>query len=253
LKNSLKQKIREKKTTFGGSISIAHPDIAELLGDVGLDWIMVDMEHGPMDFAAAQNLLQAMSYSQTVPIARVSWNDLVMIKRTLDIGMQGIVVPWVNTRDDAIRAVKSIRYPPEGLRGYGPRRASLRDPDYFATANREIFLGVQIETQQGVDNIDEILAVEGIDAVLLGPFDLSINLGVPTQWNSPVFTGAVNRIRESAERHNITPGVLAPTEWQKRLREGFRMIMLPPDYVLLQTAARQTLKEAWDFVHGLQP
>jgi len=247
LKNALKQKLREKKTTFGGYISIGHPDVAEVLGDVGFDWIMIDMEHGPLDFAAAQNLLQAMSYSQTVPITRVSWNDMVMIKRALDIGMQGIVIPWVNTRDDAIRAVKSIRYPPQGWRGYGPRRASLRDPDYFATANREIFLAVQIETQQGVDNVDDILSVEGIDAVFLGPYDLSINLGVPTKWDDPIFTGAVRTILETAIKHNVTPGVLAPTEWQKRLKEGFRMIMVPGDYALLQNAAKQALKEMQDY------
>lgn len=248
MRNSLKQKLKEKKITFGTAITIGHPDISDILGDIGFDWIMVDQEHAPLGVGEVHTLFQAMSYSSTVPITRVPWNDIVMVKRSLDQGAMGIVFPWVNSKEDAIRAVRSTRYPPDGVRGWGPRLIGLKNPNYFAEANKEIFVGVQIETTQGIENIDEILSVEGIDAALVGPYDLSISLGVPKQWDHPLFRDALGRILESSIKHGVTPGMLAPTEWQKRMKEGFRMMLLPCDFDLLHTAAADALKNAKEFV-----
>jgi len=251
LRNSLKEKLREKKTTYGTAITIGHPDISDILGNVGFDWIMVDQEHAPLSVGDIAHLFQAMSYSETVPITRVPWNDVVMVKRSLDQGAMGVVFPWISTKDDAIRAVQSTRYPPQGVRGWGPRLTGLKNPNYFAEANKEIFVGAQIETAQAIENIDEILSVEGIDAALVGPNDLSISLGIPRQWDHPKFKDALAKILESSEKHNVTPGMLAPTEWQKRMKEGFRMMMLPCDFDLLNTAARQAIKDAKDFASTL--
>src|SRR5437870_5258136 len=134
------------------AVSIAHPEVAEIVGHLGYDWVLFDTEHSPLDMAAVQNLMQAMSFSKVVPIIRVAWNDAVLIKRALDIGAYGIIVPWVNTKKDAQRAIQAVKYPPEGIRGWGPRRAALADPDYTATANKDIFIGVQIETQTAINN-----------------------------------------------------------------------------------------------------
>ncbi len=252
MRNRLKAILKKKEVSFGGYISIGHPDVAEIIGGIGFDWVLFDTEHAPLEVATVQNLLQAMRFSKSVPLMRVPWNDMVMIKRALDIGTQGIVVPWVNSKEDAARAVRSIRYPPEGLRGYGPRRASIVYPDYVPTANREIFLGIQIETQDAVENIDEILSVEGIDATFIGPNDLSLSLGVFGKWDHPKYTSALKTILEASIRNNVTPGVLSPLEWQKRLKEGFRMIMIAPDVSLLQEGAGNALRGAKEFASSLK-
>lgn len=251
MRNQLKQKLREKRITFGTAITIGHPDISDILGRVGFDWIMVDQEHAPLGPGEILRLFQAMSYSESVPLTRVPWNDMVMVKRSLDQGAMGVVFPWVNSKDDAIKAVQSTRYPPAGVRGWGPRITGLKNPNYFAEANSEILVAAQVETAQAVENIDEILSVEGIDAAMVGPYDLSISLGVPQKWDHPKFKEAMAKILESSLRHGVTPGVLAPTEWQKRLREGFRMILLPCDFDLLNTAAVEALKNAKDLASTL--
>ena len=251
MKNDLKVALKQGKITFGAGVTIGHPDIAEILALAGYDWIFFDCEHSPMNEADVQRGLQAIRFSKAVPLVRVAWNDMVMIKKMLDVGVYGIIVPWINTKEDALRAVQAMRYPPEGIRGFGPRRASMGDPEYVSTANRELFLGIQIETQTGVDNLDDILTVEGIDATLIGPNDLTNSLGVFGQWDHPKYTSAVRTILETSIKHGVTPGVLAPFEWQKRLREGFRMILMPPDFMLLQQASADALREARSFAEGL--
>jgi 2-dehydro-3-deoxyglucarate aldolase len=252
LKNPLKDKLKEGKVLFGTGITIAHPDVAEVMGQVGYDWVMFDMEHTPFEVADIQVLLQAMKPSASVPVVRVAWNDMVLIKRALDIGAYGIVVPWVNSKEDAERAVQAVKYPPQGLRGYGPRRASLGDPEYAKTANDEIFLAIQIETKKAVDSVEKILSVPGIDAVFIGPYDLSMSLGVFTQWDSPVFIKSVAKILASAQKHNVVPGMLAPAEWQKRVQEGFKIIMLTQDLPMMQETATKALADAQSFVNGLK-
>ncbi len=145
----------------------------ESLARVGFDWFLFDNEHSPLDVITTQLLMQSLNGTDVTPIVRVSWNDTVMIKKTLDTGPYGLVIPWVNDKQEAINAVKACKYPPRGLRGYGPRRPSYMDPDYLKTADEEILVIIQIETGKAVKNIKEILSVEGVDALLIGPFDLS--------------------------------------------------------------------------------
>jgi 2-keto-3-deoxy-L-rhamnonate aldolase RhmA len=233
--------LKEGKVAIGTTITIGHPDVAEVIGQTGFDWVMLDMEHAPMNIPIIQNLLQAMSFSPIVPIIRVAWNDMVMVKQALDIGAYGLIVPWVNTKEEAQRAVQSVKYPPVGLRGFGPRRASLRDPEYVATANQEILLCVQIETQRAVDNIDEILSVEGIDAALVGPADLSLSLGILFQFDHPKFAGAMQKIADAAKRHGVIAGMLATDDAKKRIDQGYRLINISGDLFLLKEAAKRVL------------
>jgi 2-keto-3-deoxy-L-rhamnonate aldolase RhmA len=244
VKNTLREMVKSGQTAIGTTITIGHPDVAEALAYLGYDWIMIDTEHAPLDVAMVQVLLQAMSYSKTIPLVRVPWNDLVLVKRTLDIGAHGVVVPWVNSKEEAMRAVQSVRYPPEGLRGFGPRRAAMRDSEYVQTANDAVFLGVQIETKKGVDNIDEILSVKGVDAALVGPADLSLSLGKIGKYDDPVFVDAMDRIATSAKRHEVIAGMLAVDDVAKRVAQGFRLLNKSGDLGILMEAAGRSLKEA---------
>ncbi|MDA4114820.1 MAG: aldolase/citrate lyase family protein [Thaumarchaeota archaeon] len=244
MKNRLKRMLKQGKLAIGTELTIAHPDIAEAIGRLGYDWVMIDTEHAPLDPGMVQNLLQAMSASKSVPIARVTWNNMVLIKRLLDIGMYGIIVPWVNTGEEATMAVRSMRYPPLGVRGYGPRRAAMGDPDYVRTANRELFLGVQIETQRAVDNIDEILSVEGVDAALIGPADLSLSMGILGQFDDGRFVGALEKVIESCRAHGVTPGMLGTDDVGKRARQGFRMFCRRNDISHIREGAEQSLAES---------
>jgi len=236
--------LSEGKAAIGTTLTIGHAETAELVGHANFDWVLIDTEHTPMGYESVQLCMQAMSFSRAVPLVRVAWNDLVLIKRALDIGAYGVIVPWVNSKDDAMRAVKAVRYSPAGLRGYGPRRAAINDPDYVETANSEIYLGVQIETQAAIDSIDEILSVEGIDAALVGPWDLSLSLGIIGQLDSPKFNVAMEKIVSACKRHNLVAGMLAVDDVKRRLDQGFRLLNVGTDYFFLRNAVNSAAASA---------
>ena len=184
MKNILKEKLKKGQAVIGTFISLGHPDVTELLSRLGFDWLLIDGEHSPIGLETMQVMMQAMNGSNCTPIVRPQWNDMVIIKRILDIGAHGVLVPWVNTKEEAEYAVSACKYPPKGLRGWGPRRAGLFDPDYLQTANDEILVIVQIETKEAVSNVDDILSVEGIDACFIGPYDLSLSFGLSSpKWD----------------------------------------------------------------------
>ena len=241
MKNELKAKLKKGEVALGTTITIGHPDISETLGKLGYDWILIDTEHAPLEVGMIQLLLQAMSASRSVPIVRVAWNDLVLVKRALDIGAYGVIIPWVNSREEAARAVQAVRYPPAGLRGYGPRRASLIDDEYFETADREVFLGIQIETQKAVDNLDEIFAVPGIDAILVGPADLSLSLGILKRYDHPKFVSTMQRIADAAKKHGVVAGMLAVDDVSKRAAQGFQLLNISADIAFLRDGAATAL------------
>jgi len=245
LKNRLKEVLRRGDVALGITVTIGHPDIAEILGKIGFDFINFDTQHTPLSIETVQSMMQAMSYSQTTPIVRVQWNDIAMINRALDIGAHGIIIPFVNTKEDVLKALRSAAFPPKGLRSYGPRRAALRDPEYMATADEEILVFPQIETKESLDNIETILSVDGIDAFFVGPYDLSRSLGVFTQWKNPIFEKAIEKIIEASERSGTKPGLLAPIEEaEETIRRGFRLVNLGGDVALLTQAATLVLQRA---------
>jgi 2-keto-3-deoxy-L-rhamnonate aldolase RhmA len=243
LKNALKAKLKRGEVALGTTISIGHPDIAETLGEIGYDWILIDTEHAPLEVGTVQNLIQAMRFSKSVPIVRVAWNDMVLIKRALDIGAYGIIVPWVNTREEAERAVQAIKYPPVGFRGFGPRRASLVDPDYVATADKELILGVQIETKKAIDNLDDILSVEGIDAAVIGPADLSLSMGMLMQFDNPKFNAALDKVVASARKNKVAAGFLATDDVARRVKQGFTWLNISADLGFLKSGAKKALED----------
>lgn len=214
MKNPLKEKLKNGEAVIGTFIQIGHPDVAEILSGVGFDWLLLDAEHSPMGLESLQQLMQAMNGSNCIPMVRPEWNEPVIIKRVLDIGAYGVLIPWVNSKEEAEKAVQYCKYPPEGIRGFGPRRAGMFDPDYFKTANEEILVAVQIETAKAVNNIDEILSVPGIDACYVGPADLSVSMGfgMPIKWDEPRYLAAFDQVLDAAKRRQKPAGLFAVDE-----------------------------------------
>jgi len=243
--NRVKEMLGKGETTVGTWITIGNPDVAELIAHMGVDWLVFDTEHAPLDVGTVQVLMQATSATEVTPIVRVAWNDLVLIKRALDIGAQGLVVPWVNSEADAIRAVQAARYPPRGLRGAGPRRAAMYglDKDYMVDADAKLMIVVQIETSQAVENAEKILAVDGVDAFFIGPRDLSVSMGIQDRRNSNAYNLALNKVLAAGSKLGVPAGIMCHSEDEIRsaVQQGFKFIALGSDYDYLTWGAKMAV------------
>jgi len=241
--------LKAGKMTIGAWVNFSTPDSAEILANMGLDWLVFDTEHGPWSIETVQQSIQATSSTEIVPIVRVAWNDPVMIKRALDIGAYGIIVPWINTKEQAIQAVRACKYPPKGIRGCGPRRAALyglRTKEYLEVADEITMVIAQIETQEAVDNLEEILSVEGIDAIFVGPADLSSSLGFLGQQNHPKNLETIDKILEAGKRANVPVGIytLGPDHNKNIIEKGFKFVVLGSDMSFMIHGLRDVLKQA---------
>jgi 4-hydroxy-2-oxoheptanedioate aldolase len=232
--NSVKQLWREGKPAIGAFLAIPSSFSAEIMAHAGFDWLCVDTQHGAIDFNSALPMLQAISTTDTCPIVRVGWNEPSVIMKYLDAGAMGIIVPMIETAADAEAAVKACRFPPAGQRSAGPYRAALwGGSDYTSQANDEIALIVMIETPQALKNLDEIASVPGVDALYIGPSDLSqaLGLGLPYNIDNPAHNDAVRNIREAAVRAGKVPGVhtagAVPTN--RYINDGFKFIHVLSD------------------------
>jgi 2-keto-3-deoxy-L-rhamnonate aldolase RhmA len=242
MRNLLKSQLKNGDVTFGVTIGVSSPEVPYALGDVGLDWVNFDLQHTVLDTQTVAGQIQAMSYSNTVPLVRVPSNEPSMINKVLDVGARAVIVPLVDTRKDAEAAVSAAKY--SGSRSWAGR-AALRDPDYAATADAEIMVIPQIETKLALENIDEIVTVEGISAVFCGPYDLSIALGSFRQFNSEVFQKALELIVSTCEKHNVAPGLLAPIGPVKEtVQKGFKLVCIGGDLSLLTERVKDELKLA---------
>jgi 2-dehydro-3-deoxyglucarate aldolase len=243
---NMKRLLRERRLTIGTWITINDPDVTEALSRIGFDWFVMDMEHAPLTIRDVQRLMQPLASTGVLPLVRVAWNDPILIKLALDIGAEGVVVPWVNCREDAERAVRACRYPPKGIRGFGPRRASVYglDKTYGKRADESISVVVQIETEQAVENAYEILSVDGVDAFFIGPYDLSQSLGIPGEFDNERFVCALEATLDSGRRANKVGGIWAddPDAAVKRIGQGFRMIGLASDMAMLLNGAARWLR-----------
>jgi 4-hydroxy-2-oxoheptanedioate aldolase len=247
--NKMKKMWREGKPTFGIWLQACNPFIAETMSCLGFDWVLVDGEHSPVDMQTMVKMLQAISVGDSVPLARAQWNDPVEIKRILDGGAYGVVIPWVNNRDEAQQAVSACRYPPDGIRGWGPLRAALYGgAGYTEGANDEIACIVQIETAEAVDNIDEIVTVRGVDAVMIGPADLALSLGLEVRpdHSHPDHVGACKKVLEACKKHGVVPGIFTsgPEEGARRAQEGWLFMPIGTDMQYVTQAAVRGLKTA---------
>jgi len=246
MKNLLKEKLKEGKPVIGTFVGLGHPDVTEMLSRMGFDWLVIDSEHSPIGFETIQLMLQGMNGTDCTPIVRPSWNDMVAIKRILDIGAHGVLIPWVNSREDAEYAVRACKYPPEGLRGFGPRRAALLDPTYAQTANEELLIIAQIETREAVDNLDEILSVDGIDACYIGAFDLAISYGLTfPDLKNPEYLNAFDKVLAAAEKWKKPSGMYTfSNNVQWAIEKGFTLITVDSADTFLMRGARAAFKKA---------
>jgi len=214
--NSFKRALRANKVQIGLWCSLSSHYATELVAGSGFDWILLDTEHSPNDLESVLQQLQAAAPYPTHPVVRVPWNDMVTIKRYLDIGAQSLLIPYVQNAEEAKAAVAYTRYPPAGVRGVaGATRATRfgRAKDYARRAHEEICVLVQVETQTALDNLEKIAAVKGVDGVFIGPADLHASLGHVGETNNPkvmpVIDEAIRRIRKAGKAPGILTGVEA--------------------------------------------
>jgi 2-dehydro-3-deoxyglucarate aldolase len=245
--NRFKRDLREGKLQIGCWSSLASPLSTEVLGLAGFDWLLLDGEHSPNDLNTFILQLMALKDSVSAPVVRTSENDPVQIKRLLDAGFYNFLVPFVESAEEAARAVAATRYPPEGIRGVslamrGNRYGTV--PDYFASSNQNITVAVQIESRAGVENIDAICAVPGVDAVFIGPSDLAAGLGRIGNPAHPDVQEAMQRVFAAAGAAGVPVGILAPAEADARryIQMGATMVAVGSDQGLFR-AATQNLRD----------
>ncbi len=231
---------------IGALLQMPLPESAEIFVQAGYDWLFVDLEHSPMDARNALDILTAVD-TRVPCVVRVPWNDEADIKKALDIGATGIIVPLVNNAEDARRAVGRCKYPPAGFRSVGVTRAHRFDLDfesYMERANEEIAVIVQVEHIEAVKNIDAILDVPGIDGVFVGPFDLSGSMALPGQINHPQVQEAIAKVIKACEKRDIARCIYAhtPKHAKTYMEQGYRVIGLCTDYIMLGRIAAEYLK-----------
>jgi len=246
--SKLRRACLERTPTFGGWLQIGHPTPAEIHARAGFDWVCADLEHGIIGIETLAGIFRALSGFDCVPVARVPANDPVWIRRSLDAGARGIIVPMINSAEEAERAVCAAKYPPRGERGFGYCRANAHGIDfaeYARTANDETAVILQVEHLKAIDNLEAIAAVADVDALFIGPYDLSGSLGVPGELEDPKVRDALERFRETCRERGMAMGLhlVRPTEasLQRSLAEGYTFLALGLDTVLMETAARQAL------------
>jgi 4-hydroxy-2-oxoheptanedioate aldolase len=246
--NRLRKHLADGRPTFGLIATIPSIQTVQALASAGLDWLLIDMEHGPVDIAAAHAMVVAMAGSETVPLARTAWQDAWQAKALMDLGVMGVCFPMVCDRAQAEAVVRAVRYPPAGDRLWGPFYAPMRwgvsMPDYIAAANDNVLAIVTIEHPQAVRNIDEIMAVRGLDLAFIGPGDLAMALGIPGQFEHPRFKAAVAEAEAGVLRSKVALGGVARTPDQARamLDRGYATIVFGFDWLLLQQGAMQFIE-----------
>ena len=246
--NKMKQIWRDGKWVTMGWLSVSHGFTAEVMARQGFDALVVDMQHGLTDMNDVWPMLQAISQTDTMPVVRVPWNDPATIMKVLDFGAYGVLVPLINTAEDAAKAVAACRYPPVGIRSSGPVRAvHYGGSDYVAKANDEIVIMAMIETKEGIANLDEICATPGLDAVYIGPADLSFALGLPPGPDKadPVHMATCDKIRDAAHKHGIKACMHCASAAfaAGAVKRGFDLIMLTSDLASMIAGVRRQLDD----------
>ncbi len=244
--NRLRTLWKQNKPAVNGWLAVPNAFSAEVMAHQGWDSLTIDMQHGVIDYAAMLTMLQAISATPTVPVVRVPWLEPGIIMKSLDAGAYGVICPMVNTRDDAQRLVAYTHYAPRGTRSFGPIRASLYGgPDYAQHANDTIVAFAMIETAQALDNLDDILSVEGLDAIYIGPSDLSLALGCRPVFDDPdpKAVQAIEHILARAQAHGVIAGIHngVPEVALARAANGFRFVTVGSDARLLAAGSQQIL------------
>jgi len=244
--NRLKRDLAAGKVSCGATVTIASTAVAEILSRVGLDWLWFDTEHTALTLENVAMMLQACNGSRTSTIVRVPWNDKTMIKRALDLGPDGLIIPEIRTAEQAEAAIRAMKYPPRGERGAGLGRAQcygMHMGEYFASADDEVMMIAQVEHFTAVENIDEIVSVDGVDSVFIGALDLSGSMGRLGQTDDPEVEDAVQKVLASCQRAGVSCGIVAlgADAAKRRAAEGFTNLIVGIDVLYLHGAATAEL------------
>jgi 4-hydroxy-2-oxoheptanedioate aldolase len=250
--NGVKRRLKAGQPSVGTWLSLPCPEAVRFLSQLGFDWLTVDTEHQPIDLRMAAQMFAAVVAGGSVPLVRVPWNTGEAIKRVLDCGAWGIVVPMVNTREEAEAAVAAAKYPPVGVRSVGgslhATSFGTEAATYYARANDETLVVVQAESVAAVENAEAILSVPGIDAVFIGPNDLLASMGrsPAMETDEPEFVQALEHLRRTAQRNGVAAGIhVADAEAaNRRLREGFQFIAIASDLRFMLSGARREIAAA---------
>ncbi|HRO58474.1 MAG TPA: aldolase/citrate lyase family protein [Burkholderiaceae bacterium] len=244
--NGLRRLWAEGRAAVNGWLAIPNGFSAETMAHAGFDSLTIDLQHGLVDYQAMVGMLQAVSTTDTVPVVRVPWLEPGILMKTLDAGAYAVICPMISTREDAQRLVAYTSYAPRGTRSFGPVRALVYGgADYPEHANDTIVRFAMIETAQALDNLDAIMSVEGLDAVYIGPSDLSLSLGCRPVFDDvdPPVAQAIDHILERANAHGLVAGVHngAPEVAKARIAKGFRFVTVGSDARLMAAAAREAV------------
>lgn len=241
---------RKNKFNLGSWITVGHPSIAEVMCEAGFDWLCIDIEHSQIDINSLLNLIIAIQGKRMKAYVRVGSNEPSIIKRVLDSGADGIIIPQINTVEDAKRAIKNVRYSPLGNRGLGLARAQgygFNLEDYLTGKANNIELIVQIEHYKGISNLDHILSLDGLDGTFLGPYDLSASIGIPGQFDSKEFKNLVKEYNNVTSKFKKKKGfhVVSKSIEDLKLKksEGYNFVAFNFDVFFMGLSIRELLKK----------
>lgn len=248
---NFKDALRGPRPSIGSWISAGNTAVAEILARAGFEWLVIDLEHSTIDLAMAGELIRVIDLCGVAPLVRLTSNDADLTKRVLDAGAHGIVVPMVNSPDEARRAVAATRYAPAGTRGVGLSRAQgygTSFADYLRWQTDGPTVIVQIEHRDALEHLPDILAVPGVDGLIIGPYDLSCSLGIPGQFDRPEYTEAMRHILETARSLDVPAGlhIVEPDldRLERTIREGYAFIAYSVDFRMLDIVARAGVARA---------
>ena len=238
------------KISIGSWITLGHLSIVEIMADAGFDWLCVDLEHSVIDFYEAEILIATIQSKGIMPFVRVGYNNEMIIKKVLDAGAQGIIVPMVNSKKDALQAVNSVKYPPQGNRGVGLARAQnygFNFEEYAKNINSQINVIAQIEHIDAIANLEEILSVDGIDGTIIGPYDLSGSMGKPGQYDDDDVKEVLSKYETISKKLNKPIGyhVIKPDHsvMLEKIGSGYTFLAFSLDTVFLGSICRAEMKK----------
>ncbi len=252
--STLKKKLQNNELTIGSWITIGHPSVIEVLSHAGFDWLTIDMEHTTIDYSMAQILISTIQSNGMAALVRVSKNDEVYIKRVLDAGADGVIIPMINNADEARKAVEFVKYPPEGKRGVGLYRAQqfgLNNgfENYKKWLNESVVTIAQIEHIDAINNIEEIISIPGIDGVIIGPYDLSGSLGIPGEFDNSKVISALSKFEKVCKEKNYPMGfhVIEPKFelLQEKINLGYRFLAFSTDFFFMGKKANEEMRKLY--------
>ena len=248
-KNPLKKIIKDGKAIINGWLQIPNSFSAEVMSQQGWDSLTIDMQHGVIDYPNALQMLQAISTTETTPMARVNWNEPGQIMKILDAGSYGVICPMVSNKEQAEKFVQACMYPPKGYRSYGPIRGLIYGgSDYGDHANDEILKIAMIETKEALEKLDEIMSTPGVDGIYIGPADLSLAVGekpsFDKQESDPVYP-VIMKILEHAKKNNIFAGIhnMTPEYALKMIEKGFQLVTVGSEQRFMTAGAKNAVEK----------